>query len=234
MSPAESIQQNQPKSTGPRTPEGKERSSHNALRHGLTGRIVVLPSEDMNVYHAFCKELMADLAPETPLERQYAQTFCDTQWRLNRARSLEDSMLALGHFEGATVHGIDHPEIEAALTAAKVFRQDSKSFMNLTLYEQRLQRTQKEALRQLQELQAKRIAARQQALDEAVALRNLHKMKAQPFDATQDNHPTPFVFSTAEIEREAQRQNRRADAQNARAHHYNLARYTESALKSAA
>jgi hypothetical protein len=50
-------------STGPRTPEGKERSSHNALRHGLTGRIVVLPSEDLNVYHAFCKELMADLAP---------------------------------------------------------------------------------------------------------------------------------------------------------------------------
>ncbi len=179
MSPAESTHQS--KSTGPRTPEGKERSSHNALRHGLTGRIVVLPSEDINVYQAFCKELMADLAPETPVERQYAQTFCDTQWRLNRARSIEDSMLALGHFEGATIPGIDHPEIEAALTAAKVFRQDSKSFMNLTLYEQRLQRTQKEALRQLQELQAKRIAARKAALAESVALRNLQKTKGEPF-----------------------------------------------------
>src|SRR5580704_2751804 len=145
-------------STGPRTPEGKERSSHNALRHGLTGRIVVLPSEDINIYHAFCKELMADLAPETPVERQYAQTFCDTQWRLNRARSLEDSMFALGHFEAATIPGIEQPEIQTALTAAKVFRQDSKSFINLTLYGQRLQRTQKEALRQLQELKAKRIA----------------------------------------------------------------------------
>ena len=217
MSPAEST--NQSKSTGPRTRLGKERSSHNALRHGLTGRIVVLPSEDLSVYQAFCKELMADLAPETPVERQYAQTFCDTQWRLNRARSIEDSMLALGHFEGAAIPGVERPEIEAALTAAKVFRQDSKSFMNLTLYEQRLQRTQKEALRQLQELQAKRIAARQTALDEAVALRNLHKMKGEPFvvDANQ------FVFSTTEIEQEAHRQNHRADAQNARAHHHNRA-----------
>jgi hypothetical protein len=213
MSPAEST--NQSKSTGNRTPEGKERSSLNALRHGLTGRIVVLPSEDLNVYQAFCKELMADLAPETPVERQYAQTFCDTQWRLNRARSIEDSMLALGHFEGAAIPGMERPEIEAALSAAKVFRQDSKSFMNLTLYEQRLQRTQKEALRQLQELQAKRIAARKAAAvfdeAEAGALRNLQKMKGEPcvLDANQ------FVFSTTEIEQEAHRQRCRADAKKA-------------------
>jgi hypothetical protein len=197
MSPAGTT--NQSKSTGPRTPEGKERSSHNALRHGLTGRIVVLPSEDMSVYQAFCKELMADLAPETPVERQYAQTFCDTQWRLNRARSIEDGMLSLGHFEGATVPGVDQPEIQAALTAAKVFRQDSKSFMNLTLYEQRLQRTQKEALRQLQELQAKRkAAAAEEAKAEAVAKRNPNKTKAEPAAPDTDQ----FVFSTAEIDRE--------------------------------
>ena len=232
MSPVESTEPS--KSTGPRTPEGKERSSHNALRHGLTGRIVVLPSEDLSVYQAFCKELMADLAPETPVERQYAQTFCDTQWRLNRARSLEDGMFALGHFEAATIPGIERPEIESALTAAKVFRQDSKSFMNLTLYEQRLQRTQKEALRQLQELQTSRIAARKAALDEAVALCNLHKMKREPFAVDAEADASQFVFSTTEIEREAQRQNRRSDAQNARAHHYNLAAYRESPLAQAA
>jgi hypothetical protein len=222
MSPAES--NNQSKSTGNRTPEGKERSSLNALRHGLTGRIVVLPSEDLNVYQACCKELMVDLAPETPVERQYAQTFCDTQWRLNRARSLEDSMFALGHFEGANIPGIEHPEIQNALTAAKVFRENSKAFVNLSLYEQRLQRTQKEALRQLQELQAQRIAVRKTAAleetdAEAEALSNLHKMKGEPFvpDAGQ------FVFSATQIEQEAHRQNRRANAQNARAHHENRA-----------
>ncbi len=211
MSPVESAPQS--KSTGPRTPEGKAIASHNALRHGLTGRVVVLPTEDMNVYRAFCKELMADLAPETPLERQYAQTFCDTQWRLNRARSYEDSMLALGHFEGASIPGIDHPEIEAALTAAKVFRDNSKAFVNLSLYEQRLQRAQKEALRQLEELQTKRRAAKQQEL-QSEAARKLHEMKPRAAEPNPDNTPGQFVFSTADIERELSRPGARPSAKN--------------------
>ena len=90
--------------TGPRTEEGKKKSALNATRHGLTGRVVVMPWEDMDAYMRFCAELMTDLAPETAVERQYAQTFCDTQWRLNRARSIEESMYALGHFEAAGQH----------------------------------------------------------------------------------------------------------------------------------
>ena len=117
-------------STGPRTQEGKQRSALNALRHGLTGRTIVMPYEDMDRYHIFCKRLFQSLAPETPLEEQYAQTFCDTQWRLNRARSIEDSMLALGHFEPVGEIEAGHPQIHAALTAARVFREDSKSFVN--------------------------------------------------------------------------------------------------------
>ncbi len=218
MSPAESTHPS--KSTGPRTPEGKAVASMNAMRHGLTGRVVVLPSEDMNVYNAFCKELMADLAPETPVERQYAQTFCDTQWRLNRARSYEDNMLALGHFEHADSLETDDPRTLAALTAAKTFRENSKAFVNLSLYEQRLQRTQKEALRQLQELQTKRLAARQADLDEAVALHNLHKMKGQPFEVDSNQ----FVFSTAEIAAEARRQ-------DLRGHLYKAAQNTRSPLE---
>ena len=38
--------QNALKSTGPRTPEGKERSRRNAFKHGLTGQGVALPEED--------------------------------------------------------------------------------------------------------------------------------------------------------------------------------------------
>ena len=56
---------NAQRSTGPRTPEGKHKSCLNALRHGLTGRVVVLPGEDIEVYQAFCQELMADLLAVT-------------------------------------------------------------------------------------------------------------------------------------------------------------------------
>ena len=210
MSPAES------KSTGPRTSLGKARSSMNAMRHGLTGRVVVLPSEDMSVYRAFCHDLMADLAPETAIERQYAQTFCDTQWRLNRARSYEDSMLALGYFE----HANTLPEVDSnalsALTAAKFFRENSKAFVNLSLYEQRLARQQKEALRQLQELQAERKAAAiaQAALEKANS--DANKAKAEPARNASNNPTREFVFSTPAIEREPHSQTGRAEDRNPR------------------
>ena len=159
------------KSTGPRTEEGKKRSAMNATRHGLTGRTIVMPYEDMEAYHAFCNEFFESLAPETPVERQYAQTFCDTQWRLNRALSIEDAMLSLGHAEAAGNIETEHPQVYAALTAARVFRDDSKSFVNLSLYEQRLQRTLDKTLKQLQALQAERreqSRARQQAAPRTV------------------------------------------------------------------
>src|SRR4051812_21850027 len=150
-------------STGPRTPEGKRRSSLNALRHGLTGRVVVLPTEDLAAYKAFSKELQTSLDPQTPVERQFAQTYIDTQWRLNRIRSIEEGMFALGHFEAAGDIDVDHPEIHSTLTAARKFREDSQAFANLSLYEQRLQRTLKESFRQLNELQVARKAAEAEA-----------------------------------------------------------------------
>jgi len=236
MSPAPSNPKS--KSTGPRTPEGKKTASLNALRHGLTGRVVVMPQEDLNAYSAFCKELIADLAPATPVERQYAQTFCDTQWRLNRAHSIEDSMLALGHSEDAANIDAGHPEIHAALTAARVFRNDSKSFVNLSLYEQRLRRTLKESLHQLQELQASRRAARQAELDASVALRNLQKMKGESYEPAQQpatgQSTARFVFSTAEIEGEALRQHHNADAKHAQNLAFNFAAYREFPFQQAA
>jgi hypothetical protein len=137
---------------GPTSPHGKNKSSQNAMRHGLTGRVVVLPSEDMEIYKSFSKELVDSLNPATPMECQLAQTVADTQWRLNRARSYEDGMLALGSSE-------EGGRMNSALSAAKVFRDNSKAFVNLSLYEQRLSRQQKEAFRQLRELQAERKAA---------------------------------------------------------------------------
>ena len=64
---------NAEKSTGPSTPKGKVRSSLNALLHGLTARVVVLPSEDLSAYQAFSKEIVDSLEARTSVERQLAQ-----------------------------------------------------------------------------------------------------------------------------------------------------------------
>jgi hypothetical protein len=217
MSPA-TVAEPKSKSTGPRTEEGKKRSAMNATRHGITGRTVVMPYEDMEAYHAFCEQLFEELAPETPLERQYAQTFCDTRWRLNRALSIEDSMYALGHFEAAGNIETDHPQVHAALTAARVFRDDSKSFLNLSLCEQRLQRTLDKSLKQLQALQAER-RARPRA--DAPALKqqeSIEKPEQQAVaEAREPEQPAArqFVFSNPEIEAELHRRLLLDEAQNA-------------------
>jgi hypothetical protein len=92
-------------------------------------------------------------------ERQFAQTVADNRWRINRSRSIEHGMLALGHSEAAGDFEAEHPEIQAVMPAAKAFRDHSQAFVNLSICEQRLHRAMKDALRQLKELQSERRSA---------------------------------------------------------------------------
>jgi hypothetical protein len=55
-------------STGPRTDSGKQRSSLNALRHGLTAASAVLPSEDHAAFDAHRRGFFDEYKPATPTE----------------------------------------------------------------------------------------------------------------------------------------------------------------------
>src|SRR4051812_23807066 len=138
------------------SPEPGTRSAVNAGRLSETARVVVLTTEDLAAYKHVAHELVDSLDAQTPLERQFAWTIADNQWRINRFRSVEDGMLALGHSEAAGNFDADHPEIHAVMTAAKAFRGHSQAFVNLSIFEQRLHRAMKDALRQLKELQTER------------------------------------------------------------------------------
>jgi hypothetical protein len=223
----ESNRRNAQHSTGPRTEAGKRTSSLNALRHGLTSRVVVLPTEDLSAYNRFSDEFLADLAPATFAERQCAQTIIDTQWRLNRVRSIEDGMFALGHFGPETQIDPGHPEIHAALTAAAVYRGHSQAFVNLSLHEQRLYRILTAASKSLEELKSKRIAARQAALDSAREQHNLNKMLGVQ-DLTNDQPVTSgFVFAPEEIEVECSRHRRLHEARIAQECHYDREKFRQ-------
>lgn len=132
-------------STGPRTEAGKNRSRQNALCHGLTGRMVLLPSEDKAAFLRFSKGIVDNLHPETPAELDLAQTIADSHWRLNRVLALESDLLAIGGSEKA-----------ATVDAANALRNYTQAFITLGIYEQRLQRAIDVALKQLRELQAER------------------------------------------------------------------------------
>jgi hypothetical protein len=196
-------------STGPRSAAGRKRSSLNALRHGLTGQAVLLPSEDREAYLKHSQEIIQDLKPETPLERHLAQQVADQQWRLNRILSITEAMLALDAEEESDEAPDDSeaPDLTAALRAGRVFRDCSQAFVNLTTYEQRIQRMQLQTLKQLKDLQAERRARQEAQKKEAIQAYLLNRSKNLPYDPKADG----FEFSAEEIKREIERQDRQEE-----------------------
>jgi len=83
---------NAPKSTGPRTEEGKRRSRCNAVRHGLTAETVIAGFEDPQDYESFEATIVADYDPATAVERELVLRLASVLWRLRRATGIETTL----------------------------------------------------------------------------------------------------------------------------------------------
>jgi hypothetical protein len=90
------------------------------------------------------------------MEIQLARRIATDSWRLNRISAVEDNLFALGQLQVGGQACPDLPQLDAALTAAHVFKEESKQLQLLTLYEQRLNRAIQKNLALLQSLQARR------------------------------------------------------------------------------
>jgi hypothetical protein len=88
----EANRRNALKSTGPTTPEGKERSSCNAVRHGLTAETVIAVLENSDDYETFEATVISDYTAETAVERQLVVRLASVLWRLRRATSMETAI----------------------------------------------------------------------------------------------------------------------------------------------
>ena len=89
-------------STGPKTETGKAKSSHNALKTGLTGRTVLLPTDDVEAYTHHVERFLLDFQPSTDAEKSLVQSVADAEWRLLRIPSLESGIYAVGRRQRET------------------------------------------------------------------------------------------------------------------------------------
>ena len=84
---------NAQKSTGPKTPQGKARSSRNAVKHGLLARSIVLKDNDPNEnpadFDELLQDLTADLQPVGRLQHLLVERIAALHWRLRRAYRFE-------------------------------------------------------------------------------------------------------------------------------------------------
>ena len=91
----EANRRNALRSTGPRTEDGKRRSRHNAVRHGLTAETVIVPLEDTRDYQAFEAAIIADYDARTAVERELVLRLASLLWRIRRVTAIETDLLQI-------------------------------------------------------------------------------------------------------------------------------------------
>ncbi len=82
------------KSTGPRTADGKERASRNAIRHGLLAQDAVIQGENPQEFELYREAMLQELAPAGTVETMLAERVVGLSWRLRRAERLQNAAFA--------------------------------------------------------------------------------------------------------------------------------------------
>ena len=173
---------NSKKSTGPRTEIGKNASRRNAIRHGLTGQILLRTPEQDAAYNTYRARLYPDLAPGDAVEYDFAERIIYDSWRVHRATAIEHNLYALA--DPAFETGDDARD--EAMNEAHTFQVNAQSINLLSLYQQRLQRGIHKDLEMLRRMQKERRAAERSARrqpEEFIAPETRQPMQVIEFEA---------------------------------------------------
>jgi len=145
------------KSHGPKTPEGKEASSQNAIKHGMTSRnTYILECESANEFKEFLAEHIAIHLPATPPEKELVEQMAIARWRIRRFVSAETVLI-----DCEVLRNRDKVEKEFATTgcgvhvamAIRSLADESRCLSLMSRYESRHQRCHDKAYAALRELQ---------------------------------------------------------------------------------
>ncbi len=138
--------ENAKKSTGPRTPEGKERSSKNALRHGLLAQDSVIPGEepaDFDRHLTLCENTYV---PKNYIEREIVRQIADAAWRMQRLSRIETTAIGVAmarrrkhRVRYGQESGLEGHEADLELLGASML-DDTKLLNNLGRYDGHLTR----------------------------------------------------------------------------------------------
>ncbi|MBV9501522.1 MAG: hypothetical protein JO138_19310 [Acidobacteriaceae bacterium] len=172
-------------STGARTESGKAKSSLNAVKTGLTGRTVLLPSDDAEAYQTHVDGFFDRWDPVGDEERNLVQSLADTEWRLLRIPALEMGIYALGRLEFAAEFANEEEAVRKHLIEAKIFLTYRKDLSNLSLQESRLRRQRERDTETLEDLQHNRREQTKRQLDLAAGLCEQARREGKPFGEEQ-------------------------------------------------
>ena len=84
---------NAKKSTGPKSQEGKARSSFNSRKHGLTAKTLVIGDENPADFDELRSGLMEQYDPQSAMEVELVERIAGLLWRLRRIPVFEAAIM---------------------------------------------------------------------------------------------------------------------------------------------
>jgi hypothetical protein len=200
-------QRNAEKSTGPRSEEGKKRSSMNGVSHGVFCQDLLLPGEDVDELKRFRDALLIDLNPVGMVQQAIAERIVSCLWRLRRLGGAERTMQAqIEAMIEKAYAGKPAAELHAA-AYAKLFSVESERFRRLGAYEQWLTNTVLKCSKELRLLrkEADKVEA-SDATDDARIENEPTETSTEPVDVQPDgtacNLTQPGATEQAKTEKE--------------------------------
>jgi hypothetical protein len=175
--------ENAQKSSGPTTPEGKQRSSRNSTKHGFTGQSLILSPEEADLYKAFVADYFNDYAPFDATTRQLTQQLADAHWSFQQIFVQQSNLITL--INAATEQLSQAGDPIAALTTLGPL---TKTLQTYTLYEQRRRRAADAIELKLTQLLEERVEQLKQEIPQAAKLAKLHISQGKDFN------PSDFGF----------------------------------------
>ena len=137
---------NSQNSTGPRSPEGKSASRMNALKSGIDAKSQVIRGEKAANLETLKTEYHDRFHPTTPEQRMLVDTLIDADWLLRRFRIVEAQLWEEGSLSAFK------PNDE--ITLGQSYCENSNQFTRLQRRIDTAQRNYRNALQELQHLQA--------------------------------------------------------------------------------
>jgi hypothetical protein len=140
-------------STGPRTAEGKNASSRNALKLGIHAQSLVIPGEDPELLEELTREYELDLQPVGAVECALVETIVRSAWLMRRVSRIEAEVVRarLAAQQNPGPHPLGDIYIDDQATG--------KLFASLSRRYQALQRDYYRALKEIRESKQARAEA---------------------------------------------------------------------------
>ena len=167
-------QENSKRSTGPRTPEGKAASSHNATADGFFAADPVLPSEDRNHFNALLEGYNSDFAPTTAHEEFLVSQMAGARWKLDRVERIEVAIFTALDNQG------DPATADARMAEALLDKDFAKRLARLERARTVLERTYHRSVRELRATRKEQNKANSTQTVEKQFEKLLKKMNEEP------------------------------------------------------